>query len=143
MSKIYTPQAIVERAPDSEEAHQTAFFCWAYQQTDGPLAPLSTGVLFAVPNGGKRSAAAAGRLKAQGVKSGVLDVILLWPSASGSFAGLCIEFKRPSRRNHKYGGLSVAQRGFMRDLPSCYSRVVVYTYEEAISTVKGYLGVEE
>jgi hypothetical protein len=46
---------------------------------------------FAVPNGGKRGVVTASIMKAEGVKSGVADVLLLVPN--GLFNGLCIEFK--------------------------------------------------
>lgn len=48
-------------------------------------------LLFAVPNGGKRNAKEAARLKAEGVRPGVTDLILLVPH--GGFAALCIELK--------------------------------------------------
>ena len=47
--------------------------------------------LFAVPNGGKRSKAVAGKLKASGVKPGVLDLNL--PVRRGLFTSLWIEKK--------------------------------------------------
>lgn len=48
--------------------------------------------LFAIPNGGKRGKATAGRLKASGVKAGVPD--LFWPVARNGHHGLFIEMKR-------------------------------------------------
>ena len=47
--------------------------------------------LFAVPNGGQRSAATAGRLKAEGVRAGVPD--LLWPLRRHNYVGLAMELK--------------------------------------------------
>ena len=44
-----------------------------------------------VPNGGQRSAATAGRLKAEGVRPGVPDVHL--PVPHGGYCGLWIELK--------------------------------------------------
>ena len=41
--------------------------------------PEYRGLLFAVPNGGARSKATAGKLKAEGVVAGVADLILLVP----------------------------------------------------------------
>lgn len=49
-----------------------------------------------VPNGGKRPRGAAGRLKAMGVKKGVLDVIL--PLPYNGWAGLAIELKVGSNK---------------------------------------------
>lgn len=47
--------------------------------------------LYAIPNGGKRSKRTRGRLKAEGVKSGVSDYHL--PVARGGFIGCYIELK--------------------------------------------------
>ena len=49
-------------------------------------------LLFAVPNGGARTALEASIMRGEGVTAGVADVLLLVPS--GGFHGLCIEFKR-------------------------------------------------
>lgn len=68
----------------SESAHQQAYFSWARLH---PVAQRA----FAIPNGGQRHKATAGRLKAEGVRAGVLDVML--PVARGSCHGLWIEFK--------------------------------------------------
>lgn len=74
----------------SEHAHQRALFAYfaviAHQGKE-PLARLA----FAVPNGGKRDKITAARLKAEGVKSGVPDVI--WPVPVGGFASLFLELK--------------------------------------------------
>lgn len=48
-------------------------------------------LLFAVPNGGRRNAIEASRLKKQGVTSGVSDLILLVPN--NKYSSLCIEIK--------------------------------------------------
>ena len=47
--------------------------------------------MFAVPNGGQRNIQTAARLKAEGVTSGVADLLLL--VARHGFHGLCIEVK--------------------------------------------------
>ena len=48
-------------------------------------------LLFAVPNGGFRNKATAGKMKAEGVVAGVSDLILLVPNSA--YHGLCIEMK--------------------------------------------------
>ena len=58
--------------------------------------PQYRGLLFAVPNGGARSKATAGKLKAEGVVPGVADLILLVPK-QWAFA-LCIEMKTSKGR---------------------------------------------
>jgi hypothetical protein len=62
----------------------------------------------AIPNGGKRGKAQAGKLKAEGVKTGVPDVFVALPV--GRFHGLYIEMKRVDG-----GGLSRKQDEWIRD----------------------------
>ncbi len=51
--------------------------------------------LHAVPNGGFRHKATAGRMKAEGVKNGIPDVFL--PVPRGGYHGLYIELKAPDQ----------------------------------------------
>lgn len=89
-------------------------------------------LLFAVPNGGNRDKREAARLKRQGVKSGVSDVILLVPKKG--FAALCMEFKTEK------GKQSDEQREFQRQAEKCGSKyVVVRSVASAINTMKDYL----
>lgn len=53
-------------------------------------------MLFAIPNGGARSKATAGKLKAEGVKSGVSDLFL--SVGRGGYHGLYIEMKAQGGR---------------------------------------------
>ena len=73
----------------AEHTEQVALFRWA-KLAAGAHPELR--LMFAVPNGGHRHKATAGRLKAEGVKSGVPDIIL--PVARGGFHGLYLELKR-------------------------------------------------
>lgn len=79
-------------------------------------------MLYHVPNGGRRHKAVALKLKQQGVKAGIPDLVL--PMARGGFFGLYIEFKAtvepapvsPSqaaciRRLNDHGYLAVVCRG--------------------------------
>lgn len=74
----------------SEHAHQVALFIWASQNMK-QWPELRW--MFAVPNGGERNRTVASRLKAEGVKSGVSDVMLLVPRKGWN--GLIIEMKKP------------------------------------------------
>lgn len=60
---------------------------WQWAQTQ----PIVRNALYAIPNGGKRLAREAARLKAMGVRAGVSDYHL--PVPRGSFHGLWIELK--------------------------------------------------
>ena len=53
--------------------------------------PKHARLLFAVPNGGRRSRIEAAIMKAEGVTAGVSDLILLEPR--GGYGALCIEMK--------------------------------------------------
>jgi hypothetical protein len=93
----------------SEHVQQTAFFAWVRKarfvgfalawQPDSYITPprealapvLALDLLHAIPNGGERNRAVAGRLKAEGAKAGVLDTFLPWPGRYG--VGLYLEFK--------------------------------------------------
>lgn len=54
------------------------------------------GLLFAVPNGGRRSATEAAIMKGEGVVAGVADLILMVPNKTHH--ALCIEMKTPQGR---------------------------------------------
>lgn len=71
-----------------EEEHQIALFAWAHMMR-GKYPELVR--MFHVPNGGKRDRATAARLKAEGVKPGVPDIVL--PVPRGGYHGLWIELK--------------------------------------------------
>lgn len=73
----------------TEHAEQKALITWANLQA-GKHPELH--LLYAIPNGGARSQATAGKLKAEGVKPGVPDLCL--PAPRGNYHGLYIEMKR-------------------------------------------------
>ena len=91
------------------------------------------GLLYAIPNGGKRAIKTAIALKAQGVKSGVPDMCL--PVARGGYHGLYIELKR-----QKGGTVSETQKSWITALTEQgYKAVVCKGADEAIGTIKEYL----
>ena len=91
--------------------------------------------LFAVPNAAKRSFKLAAMLKAEGMLSGVPDIVL--PVARKGFNGLMIEFKKP-----KTGKLTTAQESYIDLIVKEGWLVVVMTdAQAAIDVVKGYLGI--
>jgi hypothetical protein len=74
----------------TEHIEQCALFRWAAYQAHSYAMP-ELALMFAIPNGGLRSKATAGKLKAEGVKAGVPDICL--PVANGKYHGLFIELK--------------------------------------------------
>lgn len=122
--------------PGTEHAIQLAFFAalplWHGKQ------PILTW-MHAIPNGGERDRAVAGRLKAEGVKSGVWDVFL--PAPRNGKHGLYIEFKKAHRRKQHHGGLSDPQFDFGLAVHyEGYQTAVCYTWLEALHATLQYLG---
>lgn len=89
-------------------------------------------LLFAVPNGGKRNKLEGARLKMQGVKSGVADVLLLIPR--GGYNCLCMEFKTST------GTQSPEQKEFQQQIVEAGGKyVIVRSAAAAIEEMKIYL----
>lgn len=118
-----------------EEGHQIALFDWAHLQRGAyPLLRL----LYAVPNGGFRHKRTAGRMKAQGAKAGVPDVVL--PVARHGFHGLYIELKRPAGPGSKAGTTSAIQKEWIADLrEQGYRAEIAFGWEQAAEILKEYL----
>lgn len=72
-----------------EHVEQVHVIQWSQLQSN--LYP-ELDLLYAVPNGGARHKAVAGKLRAEGVKSGVPDLVL--PTARGGYFGMYAEMKR-------------------------------------------------
>lgn len=99
----------------------------------------------AIPNGGNRGdteksrAIEGGRMKAEGVKSGVLDTF--WPLKRGPFSGLYIEMKRKALKNEKnhLAGCSDSQIEFGQFVTNNnFVARVCYTWEEAAKALEWY-----
>ena len=99
--------------------------------------PEYRGLLFAVPNGGARSKATAGKLKAEGVVPGVADLILLVPFLQECvqyFNGLCIEMKTSK------GKQSQEQKDWeCKVMEQGYEYRVIRSLDEFIEVVDSYL----
>jgi hypothetical protein len=89
-------------------------------------------LLFAIPNGGARNIIVASRLKAEGVKPGVPDLML--PVARQGYHGLFIEMKIAPNRPTKH------QKEWLQNLTDQgYLATVCFSTEEAINLIKKYL----
>lgn len=92
-------------------------------------------LLFAVPNGGWRSKASAGKIKAEGAKAGVPDLVL--PVARHGYHGLFIELKTEA------GVLSSKQEIWINKLQGeGYLCAVPFGLNEAIGVLESYLGID-
>jgi hypothetical protein len=123
------PRRIVECALEWQEAE--ALMLWV--NGEGVKLYPELEFLYAIPNGGFRHKAVAGKMKAQGVRAGVLDFNL--DVARGGYHGLRIELKR------RVGGtVSLAQKAWIVELThQGYLAVVCRGWEEARDRLVGYL----
>jgi hypothetical protein len=161
-------------AKTSESSQQTALFCFvakaqrygfdlAFQRASYEAGNIdilaATGIpvpelawFHHIPNGGSRgdteksAKIAGGKLKAEGVKAGVLDCF--WPMSRSNqyrtgiaYCGLYIEMKRPDlkSKNNPTAGLSDEQKEFGQFvINSGYSAHVCYTWLEAAEVLRWY-----
>lgn len=94
--------------------------------------PRLTRLLFAVPNGGQRNVIVAQKLKAEGVVSGVADLLLLVPR--GNWHALCIEMKTAK------GVQSENQKIWQADVEAYgYKYVVCHSFDEFQQEIEQYL----
>lgn len=116
---------------DLEHLNQAALFSWA-KSAEKRYPELQW--MFAVPNAAKRSVRLAARMKAEGLKSGVPDILL--PVARMGYHGLFIEMKAPK------GRLSENQEVWLAGLcEQGYKSVVCCGWEVARDTIIEYLGM--
>jgi hypothetical protein len=128
----------------SEHDEQVALF--QYLETLKHSHPL-TQLAYAIPNGGLRSKAVAGKLKAEGVKSGVLDIHL--PVASEAFNALDNRFFIPKytglwvEMKYGKGKMTPNQKKWKKVMEEQGHKVVVcYTWVEAANAIHEYLGIK-
>lgn len=150
---------------NTEHAHQRAFFAYlnvvehkgfavadAWVSGTEPRAFDGNGegiawvkYIHAIPNGGLRDKITAGKLKAEGVKSGVPDVFVPRPVYLRSITaahGLYIEFKRPKTAEKGKGHVAEKQTDWHTYLlASGYAVAVCYSAYAAIDELKSYLKV--
>lgn len=113
----------------SEHSEQCALFEWAAIKSR-QIPDLE--YLFAIPNGGWRHKATAGRLRAEGLKAGVPDIFL--PVPRSDYAGLWIEMKwgsnKPTRSQRRWLDFLAGQG---------YYTAVCWNWEDARDEVLRYL----
>lgn len=115
---------------DTEHREQAALVKWAR------LMPPPVRWLFAIPNGGHRTKAVAGRMKAEGVLAGVPDLLL--PVSRGGLHALYIEMKSPT------GRISPAQKEMIANLRSeGYAVEVARSWVEGKEIIERYMRLDE
>ena len=137
------PQALYAAARISEHDEQANFFTTAqytYQFRDDFISCL----LFAVPNGmfagGKNPYALINKMKAEGLKPGVADIIYLQPR--GAYSCLAIEMKAQDKRNVK-DAVSPEQSNFLEAVNAAGGiGEVCYGCDEALKIFEAYMRME-
>jgi hypothetical protein len=92
--------------------------------------------MFAIPNGGYRTKATAGKMAAEGVKAGVWDIYL--PRPSNGYHGLFIEMKYGKNKLTE-----LQQEFFEYATQQGYLCKVAYSADEAIEIIDDYLGLND
>lgn len=114
----------------TEHVEQTLFVQWVAFQF-----PFSHKRLFAVPNGEYRTMPAARRLKAEGTRAGVSDLILLQPV--GRYHGFVIEFKKATET---WSSVRKAQQEFLYQAQEDgYAAAVAFGFEHGKELMGRYL----
>lgn len=124
-------KAQVYLLPNIEHTQQRALFEWLLVcERACPELELA----YAVPNGGLRAKAVAGKLKAEGVKAGVPDVCL--PLQAGDFGALYVEMKA------KDGKTSADQKDRMKRMSDAGSCVkLCKSWDEAATAFLQYMAL--
>lgn len=90
-------------------------------------------LLFAIPNGGQRNIIVASKLKAEGVRAGIPDLFLAYPTRR--HCGLFIELKKT-----KGGRASDKQKTMLTQLAEHgYATAICHGWIEAKTTIEDYL----
>ena len=125
-----TPEQLARSG--TEHGHQAALFAWAASQIN-KYPDLKW--LFAIPNGGQRSASQGAQLRAEGVKRGVPDIMLPVPTKQyhGMFVELKVGKNVPSDDQEKY-------LFYLNE--NNYYTIVCYSWTEARDEILKYLNGE-
>lgn len=90
-------------------------------------------LLFAIPNGGLRNIVTAARMKKEGVRAGIPDLMLAYPTTN--YPALFIEMKRTDG-----GRLSDSQKTMIKILEYYhYKCVVCHGWEQARAEIESYI----
>jgi len=129
-ARVYAPAAKRKKPVDREGLEQAALM------EDLQLRfPEAFKLIYHVPNGGHRHKAVAAKLKDQGVKAGVPDLVL--PMARGGYFGLYIEFKAEPPFD---AAVSPSQDAYMQALlGQGYLAIVCRGHIDAIEALRSYL----
>lgn len=101
--------------------------------------PAVAALIYHVPNGGHRHKLVAIKLKGQGVKAGVPDLVL--PMARGGYFGLYLEFKATAPND---AAVSASQHAWIRQLnEQGYLAIVCRGHFDAMEQIRAYLKIPQ
>lgn len=118
------------KVPHKDREHQMQCACFKWFNLKYPK---FRGLLFAVPNGGKRSERLGERYKAEGMVAGVSDLLLL--KCNKFYNGLCIEMKTPEGKQSK---VQIEWEQKINELGE-FKYIVCRSTDEFIEKVSDYL----
>jgi hypothetical protein len=128
--KPFAPRATRAKALDREGLEQAVLL-----EEIELRYPEVFALIFHVPNGGHRHKLVAIKLKQQGVKAGVPDLVL--PMARGGYFGLYIEFKATPPHD---AAVSTTQSAYLQALiAQGYMAIVCRGHADAMEQLRAYL----
>ncbi len=129
----------IKTTEHNEQATFIDAVLWQYRNDPSFLRPL----FFSVPNGaflGGRSALQYAKLKKEGFRNGVSDILYLQPR--GMYSYFSLEMKTQERKRERGGGLSEDQRGFLQAVTDAGGlSAVCYGADEAIEAFGRYMAL--
>lgn len=128
--KLFKPRTTRAKPVDREGLEQAALI----KELELRL-PAVAALIYHVPNGGHRHKLVAIKLKGQGVKAGVPDLVL--PMARGGYFGLYLEFKATAPND---AAVSASQHAWIRRLnDQGYLAIVCRGHFDAMEQIRSYL----
>jgi hypothetical protein len=128
--RLFQPKASRAKPVDREGLEQAALI----KELELSL-PAVAALIYHVPNGGHRHKLVAIKLKGQGVKAGVPDLVL--PMARGGYFGLYLEFKATAPND---AAVSASQHAWIRRLSDQgYLAIVCRGHFDAMEQIRAYL----
>lgn len=128
--RLFKPKTTRAKPVDREGLEQAALI----KELELRL-PDVAALIYHVPNGGHRHKLVAIKLKGQGVKAGVPDLVL--PMARGGYFGLYLEFKATAPND---AALSASQHAWIRRLnDQGYLAIVCRGHFDAMEQIRAYL----
>jgi hypothetical protein len=128
--KLFKPRTTRAKPVDREGLEQAALI----KELELRL-PAVAALIYHVPNGGHRHKLVAIKLKGQGVRAGVPDLVL--PMARGGYFGLYLEFKATAPND---AAVSASQHAWIRRLnDQGYLAIVCRGHFDAMEQIRAYL----